>query len=325
MATAARPLDTRADLTVPAALRRAHRRILALRVVFGVLAVLLIAYVGVCFKYAETLTRVPANTLDRPASYVAAKYEDVSFRTADGLTLRGWWFPAVQPRDRAVVLVHGKDQNRIDSSFPTGRIARLLLDRGYSALLFDLRAHGESEGLRWGLGKQEALDVAAAVDLAAQKANIPRSRVAVIAESMGAGSASVALAHVPDVGPMVLDSVYTSATTVIDEIGPSISGLPSWFTPGMVLMARLFFSLDVDAVRPIERVRAHPDRAFLLIHCTDDTTVALHHGREMKAASANPRTELWVAPDCGHVKSFSRYPAEWEARVVAFLERELAR
>ena len=163
------------------------------------------------------------------------------------------------------------------------------------------------------------------MDLAAAKAGVPRSRVAVIAESMGAGSAMMALPLIPDVGPMVLDSVYTSATTVVDEVGPIVSGLPSWFTPGMVLMARVFFGLDVDAVVPIQQVRAHPERAFLFVQCAQDATVALHHGLEMKAASANIATELWVAPDCGHVRAATRYPDEWTSRVLAFLERELGK
>jgi fermentation-respiration switch protein FrsA (DUF1100 family) len=326
MTTATRPIRAGAR-GVRWVSRRALPRPLAwaLRASAAIVGVLLVAYLGICFKYADTLTRVERHRIERTAAYVAPSHEDVSFRTSDGLTLKGWWFAAPAARDRAVVIVHGKDQDRIDSSFPSGRIARALLARGYSALLFDLRAHGESDGARWGLGRDEARDVAAAVDLAAAKARVARSRVAVIAESMGAGSAMMALPLVPDVGPMVLDSVYTSATTVVDEVAPSVSGLPSWFTPGMVLMARIFFSLDLDAVVPVQQVRAHPERAFLFIECDRDTTVAPHHALEMKAASANPGTELWMASGCGHVKAMSTHPAEWEARVVTFLEAQLGR
>ncbi|HUE86564.1 MAG TPA: hypothetical protein VMO26_10850, partial [Vicinamibacterales bacterium] len=107
-------------------------------------ALLLIAYLGICFSYAERLSRVERNELERAATFVSPTHEDVTFQTQDGLTLKGWWFPAPEPLDRAAVLVHGKDQNRIDSSFPHGLIARFLLANGYSALLFDLRGHGES-------------------------------------------------------------------------------------------------------------------------------------------------------------------------------------
>ena len=45
----------------------------------------------------------------------------------------------------------------------------------------------------------------------------------------------------------------------------------------------------------------------------------------MKAASANARTELWSVQGCGHMRAFVTHPAEWEARVSAFLERELGK
>ncbi len=323
MSTTASPVAETITPRESAGLRLPDPLAYALRLSGVAVAALLVGYVAICFRYADTLSRVDRHALVRTAAYVAPTHEDVAFKTSDGLTLKGWWFAAPSPRLRAVVIVHGKDQDRIDSSFPAGRIARALLARGYSALLFDLRGHGESDGARWGLGKYEAVDVAAAVDLAAQKAGVPRSRVAVIAESMGAGSSAMALRSIPDVGPMVLDSVYTSAGTVIEEIGPAVSGLPDFFVPGMTLMARLFFGLDVADVRPVDQVRTHPERAFLFIECTGDTTVYPHHALEMKAASANPATELWMAPDCQHVRAFSRYPAEWESRVTAFLEEQL--
>jgi uncharacterized protein len=289
----------------------------------AILLVLIAGYLGICFNYAERLSRVERSELERAAVFVGPTHEDVTFRTADGLTLKGWWFPAPDPRDRAAVLVHGKDANRVDSSFNSGRIASKLLARGYSVLLFDLRGHGESEGLRWGLGEKEALDVAAAVDLAAQKAGVTRGRVALLGESMGAGSALMALRHVPDVGPVVVDSSYADGNTVVGEIAPAVSGLPAFFTPGMVLMAKIFFAIDLAAVKPVDQVRALPDKAFLFIHCQDDATVYVHHAHDLRAASADPESELWIAPDCGHVRAFSRHPAEWESRVLGFLEREL--
>lgn len=288
-----------------------------------VIAVLLVAYVGICYRYADTLSRVKRHAIEKPPTLVAPTHEDVSFTTSDGLVLKGWWFTAPRFRDRAVVFVHGKDQDRIDSSFDPAPNARLLLGDGYDVLLFDLRGHGESQGLRWGLGKGEALDVAAAVDLAARKAALPRSRVALIAESMGAGSALMALGQVPDVGPMVLDSAYETARAVVDEDAPAISGLPAFFTPGMVLMARLAFGIDIDGVRPIDEVRAQPQRAFLFIQCTADTTVREHHGVDLKAASADPQTQLWLVPGCEHVKAYPTHPAEWDAHVTSFLEGQL--
>jgi len=296
---------------------------LALRIAAAAVALVAVAYLGISLKYAEGVTKVERKPLARIPAYVAPVHQDVSFRSSDGLLLRGWWFASPSPRARAAVLVHGKDQNRIVGALD--RIARALLVNGYGVLMFDLRGHGESEGLRWGLGQHEPKDILAAVEFAAARAGVGRERVALIGESMGGGSVLMTVGADARIGPVVTDSAYADARVVVDEVGPQYSGLPAAFTPGLVFMAWLFFDLDIARIVPVDVVRAHPERAFLFIQCENDRTVARHHGEDLRRASANPRTQLWLAPDCGHVRSFIAHPAEWEQRVLAFLEAELGR
>jgi fermentation-respiration switch protein FrsA (DUF1100 family) len=298
----------------------------SLRVLLVLVLVAVVAYLAISWKYADGVTRVTRDPLKKSPAYVQAIHEDVTFKSRDGLTLKGWWFPApgIVPATKAAVMVHGKDQNRIDSSFDPGRIARALLAGGWSVLLFEMRGHGESEGLRWGLGQDEPNDILGAIDLAAQKASLPRSRVATIGESMGGGSGLMTVGRDPAIGPVVTDSAYASAPTVVDEVGPSYSGLPALFTPGLVLMSRVVYGLDIGSVVPVDVVRAHPERAFFFIQCVDDGTVAMHHGVDLKAASANPDTQLWLVRDCGHVKALITHPQEWTDRVLAFLDRHIA-
>jgi fermentation-respiration switch protein FrsA (DUF1100 family) len=127
----------------------------------------------------------------------------------------------------------------------------------------------------------------------------------------------------PSIGPVVTDSAFADGDRVVSESATKYTNLPSWFTPGIVLMSRLFLGLDIAQVTPSRVVAAHPERAFLFIQCTGDTTVLLHHGLDLKAASANPRTELWVVPDCEHVRAFATHPSEWAQHVLEFLDREL--
>ena len=102
-----------------------------------------------------------------------------------------------------------------------------------------------------------------------------------------------------------------------------IAGVPGWFTPGVLLLSKLSFGLDGDQVRPIDIVRAHPERPILLIHCDSDELIPLHHARDLLAASKNPGTELWIATGCQHAWAFNVHPAEWEARVLAFLDAQI--
>jgi fermentation-respiration switch protein FrsA (DUF1100 family) len=282
----------------------------------------LVAYFVVSFRVGESVTRVDRLPLEPPATSVAAAHEDVAFESRDGVALKGWWF-AVAGADRAAVLVHGRGRNRINSSFHPDGIARMLLAHGYSVLLFDLRGHGESGGTRYTLGIEEPRDILPAIDLAAAKARIDRARVAVIGESLGGGSALMTVQADPSIGPVVTDSAFADGNAVVSESANQYTNLPSWFTPGIVLMSRIFLGLDIGEVKPAKVVSAHPERAFLFIHCVDDELVLVHHGLDLRAASTNPRSELWLVPGCGHVQAFPTHPVEWEKRVMAFLAREL--
>jgi pimeloyl-ACP methyl ester carboxylesterase len=290
--------------------------------VIALVVAAVIAYFVISFRVAETVTQVERVSLDPPASSVAATHEDVSFKSRDGILLKGWWF-AVPGADRAAVIVHGRGRNRVNSDFMPAAIARLLLVHGYAVLLFDLRGHGESGGTRYTLGIEEPRDILAAIDLAAKRADIQRARVAVIGESLGGGSVLMTVQVDPTIGPVVTDSAFADGNTVVSESATKYTNLPSWFTPGIVLVSRLFLGLDISKVTPSKVVAAHPERAFLFIQCSDDTTVLPHHGFDLKAASANPGTELWVVPGCEHVKAFAMHPDEWAQRVLGFLGREL--
>ncbi len=300
----------------------------------------LLGYSVVSYRVADGITKLERQALVPAADTVSPLHEDVSFRATDGLLLKGWWFagflmsappgpigsiPGKPEPAKAVVVVHGRGQNRIISSFRPDKIAPIFLARGWNVLLFDLRGHGESEGERYSLGQYEPRDIVAAIDFAAKKSGIPKQRVAVIGESLGGGSAIMTVALDPTIGPVVTDSAYADAYTVVSEVGQNYTGLPSWFTPGIVLAGKLFFGLDVASVKPADVVRAHPERAWLFIQCTADPTVFAHHGTDLKAASANPNTELWMVDGCKHVQAFTDHPAEWQQHVLAFLDREIAR
>jgi fermentation-respiration switch protein FrsA (DUF1100 family) len=293
------------------------------------LVLALVGYGAVSVRVADGLTKLDRLPLDPPATAVATTHEDVSFNATDGIPLRGWWFTSTVPTfakvDRALVIVHGRGRNRINSNFRPDKIAPIFLARGWNVLLFDLRGHGESGGERYSLGEYEPRDIVAAVNLAAAKTAIPKSHVAVLGESLGGGSSIMTVAADPGIGPVVTDSAYADGYTVVSEVGPKYSGLPGIFTPGIAMTSRLFFGLDVWSVRPVDVVRAHPERVWLFIQCTGDTTVWPNHGTDLKNASANPGTELWMVDGCEHVRAFTEHPAEWQQHVLTFLDREIAK
>jgi pimeloyl-ACP methyl ester carboxylesterase len=134
-----------------------------------------------------------------PASF-HLPFEEVSFRTEDGLLLSGWWVPAPTPRGTAV-LVHGLNRSRLEMV----RKVPFLVGEGWDVLLFDLRHHGASEGQTSGLGVLEVRDVRAAVRFA--KARSPRPLV-LWGISLGGAAATLASVADPGVAGLVCDSSY---------------------------------------------------------------------------------------------------------------------
>ncbi len=82
-------------------------------------------------------------------------YEETWFLAADGVRLRQrCWFPS-HPARADVVFIHGFTEH----SLRHAQAAEVLADRGYAVHAFDLRGHGESDGVRvWIRAFDEYLD-----------------------------------------------------------------------------------------------------------------------------------------------------------------------
>jgi pimeloyl-ACP methyl ester carboxylesterase len=279
-----------------------------------------VCYLSISYVVADRFTIAERHPIGRGPQVAAPTYDDVEMHTSDGVTLRGWFFPV--PGDRAAILIHGRHANRGEHQGRLEHVADFLIADGFSVLLFDLRGHGDSGGGRFSLGQFERLDVASAIDYVAGR-GFAEDRIALLGISMGAGTAIQELLLHPKVGALISDSSYADATTVVEEKLPEASGLPVWFTPGFFLMTRIAFGIDADQVRPIEIVRAHPERAILFIHCDTDGLIPVHHAQDLIAASLNPASALWIAYDCEHASASDKYPAEYRTRVITFLDTQI--
>ena len=141
---------------------------------------------------------------DTPAAHGLA-YEDVEFRTEDGVTLRGWLIQG--GTDKVIVQTHFGVQCNRGGWTPKGhgpispwkqdiqflRQAKYLVEKGYSVLMYDMRGHGESDlgPIPWvSWGPEEAKDVLAAVDFVT--ARFPEASIGLLSICMGAASTTYA-------------------------------------------------------------------------------------------------------------------------------------
>ena len=239
--------------------------------------------------------------------------ETIAFQTSDGMTLRGWYFAG--DRRSVVILVHGGGGNRLQL-FPD---AQVLARHGYGFLLYDSRGHGESDGDLASWGDREQQDVVAALDFVRAHPEIDPARIAVLGFSIGGSSVALAAARDARARAVIL---YATWTSLEDEIKAKYAkyGPLSW-APALYALGRA--GVDVQAVRPIDHIGKIAPRPLLMIAGTADLDTPVPIMERLFRAARDPK-ELWIEPGAGHGGYVAAAPAEYESRVIAFLERALA-
>jgi fermentation-respiration switch protein FrsA (DUF1100 family) len=293
------------------------------------LSVALFFYLGLCavagifladatlHPARRRLTQAEIAAFTRSAASLAASVEDVSITTPDGTLLRAWLVrPAHRNGDAAVVL-HGLGDNRLGME----GYAELLLARGFTVLMPDARAHGESGGALATYGLLERNDIHRWVsDLSARVH--PRC-VYGLAESMGAAELLQSLAVATPFCAVVAESSFDNFREIAyDRMGQPFH-LGPWvgrtiFLPiveSAFLRARWKYGLDMSQVSPEDAV-AHTRVPVLLIHGAIDSNIPVRHSRMIHGD--DPQTVLWEVPGADHCGAIAVAPREFESRVLGF-------
>ena len=102
---------------------------------------------------------------------------------------------------------------------------------------------------------------------------------------------------------------------------PKVSGLPTFFIPGIFLMGKLFLGIDPWAVRPEEDARrmCQDGIPLFIIHSTDDKTTPFEHAKWIKAAC--PEATVWRVEGYEHVGAYAH--PEYRQRILGFLRTEV--
>lgn len=109
----------------------------------GCLAAVALLLVTLLYAFQRKVIYLPASGAVPPAASVLPGARDVTFDTADGLRLGGWFVPAREPDTGFTVLVAPGNAGDRSMRAP---LARALSGRGLSVLLFDYRGFGGNPG-----------------------------------------------------------------------------------------------------------------------------------------------------------------------------------
>jgi len=282
--------------------RRYARR--SLEAIVGVLAAaVIVAFVVFPISFAYGYTHV--GRIGAPPD-IGVPYETVTVRTSDSLDLVARYVPSA---NRAAVVVY--------PGASAVKEARMLVDNGYGVLLLDPRGQGRSEGdlVRWA-GER---DLAAAAAYLERRPDVDPDRIGGLGSSVGGEILLVAAAREPAFRAVVSEGagfpLGEADLTGVERV------LAAPLKLGMTAAATVFSNHGPPA-RIVDTIGQIAPRSVFLIYARPGMGGEDVRQPKYFAAAGEPKA-IWLVPGADHTGGIDVAPAEYERRVIAFLDAAL--
>ena len=249
-------------------------------------------------------------------------YEDVRIPSRDpGVTLSSWFVPSAVANAPAVVVVHGMNSCKREARILLA--AGLLHRHGFSALLIDMRNHGDStvQNGHYAGGTKEYRDVLGAWDWLVSTSGLSPHHVGLMGFSLGAATVLIATGEEQRVAATWEDSSYA-------EVGETIraelarKGYPTWLEYAGYTAARIESGDDLTTLSPAGAMAKLNGRPVFITHGTADQRLSVTYANELAAdiRAAGGTVDPWIVPGSGHIDAIVGHTDEYEQRLVAFFD-----
>lgn len=266
--------------------------------------------------YAEA--RPWINEIREGRAYIAScKKEVLEITSFDGLKLKARFLPIENMR-AIVIMVHGFRSNAVHDF---SCAVQSFHEMGFSCLLIDQRAAGESEGKYICYGRKEKYDVRDWAKLLLEK----YPHIPVILDGVSMGAATVLHAsglELPEnVKGIIADCGYTSAFEMFEKylrVDFKLPKFPFFYTAAFA--ARVFLGFGFKGDSPIEAV-GNSKLPIFFAHGKADTLVPYEMSvRNYEAARKSCEAQLFSVDDAGHGLCFLVDRAGYTERLEKFID-----
>lgn len=236
----------------------------------------------------------------------------------DGLTLKGYYLPAMEPTTNTVVFAHGYlGRGRDMALFGEYYYENL----GYNIFFADARGHGNSEGDYIGFGWHDRLDYIDWMDLLIEKFG---EDLTLTLHGLSMGAATVLMMSGEELPPqtkaIIADSPYTSVYDLFAYQMKRMFYLPAFpllDSTSLLTKIRADYSLkEASAIKQVQKT----DIPILYIHGEADTFVPTALTHELYEAT-NSDAEVITFPEANHGESFVIAKDRYTEKLHEFLTR----
>ncbi len=269
----------------------------------------LLIFVIPAWHAADVMTYFPRQPVccQTPADF-NLRYEEVAFPTADGLTLRGWYIPG--SNGATILFAHGGSGNRRTG----GQLeqAAALAKQGFGILLYDLRAHGDSDGTQTSF---TGADVRAALNYLRSRPDVDPDRIGAIGVSLGAIDIVQADATDHGLKAIILDGLGQSGAA---DFPPSTQWTTEVQRSVMFAMLRARGVVNAPVIDALGKLPPYP-KLFIAGIGQDLEREGV---RRYFAVTSAPKS-LWEIPEGWHGYTWAARPQEYAQRIAKFFSQSL--
>ena len=225
------------------------------------------------------------------------------------------WFVKGEPHKAGVLLLHGVGSDRREML----ERAKFLHAAGYSSLLIDMQAHGETDGEFISFGFKESLDARVALDYLRQR--VASKKVGVIGSSMG-GAAALLGGRPLNPDALVLEGVYASLDQAIENrIAIRLGSASKALSPLLSLQYELRLGIPLESVAPLIAIKELHSPVFILSGSKDRHALP-SEAQALYDAAHQPKS-LWFIEGAAH-QDLHRYDkAQYEQEILNFFSNYL--
>ncbi len=242
--------------------------------------------------------------------------DTLTVRSFDGSVLKGIWIRHDSAAHRPVILMLHGVGNCKERWLP---VAQWLWAEGFSTVLMDSRAHGQSGGAHCTYGFFEKRDVSMVLDsLFARDSSL---FIGVWGHSLGGAIALQSLAHDPRFKFGIVESTFANFRDIVYDYQYRLFKVASKdFADNAIQRAAATGGFEPDSIRPcIAATRIHCP--IFMAHGTEDERIKFEYGKRNfeQLASTDKQFYPVVGGDHNHLSAFGG--AAYADAIVRFLGR----
>jgi uncharacterized protein len=240
---------------------------------------------------------------------------DVDIPSPFGYTIKALLVEPYQS-NRYIVFAHGVTETKINSI----KYMNLFLQRGFNALIYDHRRHGESGGKTTSFGHYEKFDLKTVVDWL-KKEKGPDLELGIHGESMGAATMLLYAGLLEDGANFyIADCPFSDFKSQLDYLLKRDFKIPpKLMIPIADIILRFRDKYSIQHVSPISVIE-NIKNPILFIHSQKDDFILPSMSRDLFEQKKGPKM-LFLAANGRHAQSFNENRADYERVIDEFLQK----